>query len=174
MDPSKVIRWAGNGQFWACKTPLALCQMKDVGELFDGTPGCFTMVRWTPLRDEEELMVANFAIGEYEFLAFNTTFDPNRFVTLNGHHPKMVSGDVWLYQDSYGKRQLFFVGPETQEGRIQLLANHYLEFAPVLLDEKDGGFSTPSVLPWLTLYQPGAGRRTPVGETAWDKIAKDD
>ena len=144
---SSVTRWPENGQFWVWKNPLSLLQLKSVGQLEGGDPGCIVCVRWTPFTDEEEFIVHHLAPENSEYLWWNLIHPPPR----NWSRVKsLMVGDVLIQQDG----RLLFLGPETTPTCLHVLASWQVCERHLMGD----------------VYQYGAGHREVKPKTSFERV----
>jgi hypothetical protein len=133
---------------------------------------CGQASRWTPETDEEEMMfVLPLPAADYRYL----------WHTWRGTYSSSLSfvpGDVWLYVDWDSTQRLYFIGPETTKHEVVIHADHPMTNFALLQDPPARAdpyiISTRETPVAIHLYQPGAGRRKPLGTSAWDIVSRDD
>lgn len=147
-DLERYSRWPMVGDFYALRAPLCLGQVTHATNAFMADSILLNL--WTPHSNKEEGCFLGLTVAEGDYLWYNAQFE----FTAN-FHIEVVEGDVMLATIS---NRLWFVGPETNDKYIHVLATFECNDSDILMSR---------------VYQPGAGRREPRCKSAFEHIMED-
>lgn len=148
-DLERYSRWPMLGDFYAMRRPLCLGQITRVGS--DGAQSDFVNLNlWTPHTNKEEGAYLGLTSDFADFLWYSVKFE-----FTADFHINVVEGDVMLATIT---NRLWFVGPETNDKYIHVLATFECNDSDILMSR---------------VYQPGAGRREPRCKSAFEHIMED-
>lgn len=124
LSPSDVTPVLAVGQYWACKCPLSLIRIARPASEVSPTVG---IIQWTPKRSREDADIVTTGLGtlaslesyKYNHLWFEAHV-PHNWIKVGA---PMLEGDVWMYVWPRDEEKIFFIGPETEEKRIHILAD---------------------------------------------------
>jgi hypothetical protein len=157
----EVHPWPVVGHFYAEVNPVSLIRVKTTCDPADDR-GSIILERWTPFQDAEEMFyILPLPLDKMRFLGHRATFAT---ADVSGRMTRFVIGDVILL----GRDMLIFVGPGTTRDLVEVFSDE-----PFLFESKSGSLQEVSDIP-MRLFQPGNGRRTAPGKTAFERIAGKD
>jgi hypothetical protein len=124
LSPSDVTPVLAVGQYWACKCPLSLIRIeRPTSEV---SPSVKT-IQWTPKRSRDAAEIVTTGLGAYaslESYKYNHLWFEARVPRNWGSRIEAcLEGDVWMYVWPRDEEKIFFVGPETDEKCIHILAD---------------------------------------------------
>lgn len=161
MEPSETIRHLAPGQYWAMLNPLSLTRVEAVhGDGDGGSLVQYQLRQWTPAREDADVIyLAPLASDNFRFLWYKT-FTSRTTLLTDSEIVRFYAGDVLLYRDptrAENGERLFFVGPETTNDTVQVLADWEIYFSQSM---------------FVRLFQPGPGRKDPPPKSVYEHMRK--